>query len=140
MRPANVEFALPDESFMELLALAKSRDFDLYWHGRSVGETACNVENPNRLTHVEHERLAAQADRPIDIIFTGLRPGEKMHEVLLGQAELDDRHAHPLISHCQVPPLSPLRLEVLGSDDADQLRQAVIDLCLVSPTDETVTL
>ncbi|MEM8705243.1 MAG: nucleoside-diphosphate sugar epimerase/dehydratase [Actinomycetota bacterium] len=86
------------------------------------------------------KRLAAQADRPIDIIFTGLRPGEKMHEVLLGQAELDDRHAHPLISHCQVPPLSPLRLEVLGSDDADQLRQAVIDLCLVSPTDETVTL
>ena len=86
------------------------------------------------------KRLAAQADRPIEIVFTGLRPGEKMHEVLLGQAELDDRHAHPLISHCKVPPLSPLRLEVLGSDDADLLRQAVIDLCLVTPTDETLAL
>ena len=50
------------------------------------------------------KRLVAQADRPIEIVFTGLRPGEKLHEVLLGQAELDERHAHPLISHCQVPP------------------------------------
>ncbi|MEO0494933.1 MAG: polysaccharide biosynthesis protein, partial [Actinomycetota bacterium] len=86
------------------------------------------------------KRLAAQADRPIEIVFTGLRPGEKMHEVLLGQAELDDRHAHPLISHCKIPPLSPLRLEVLGSDDPDQLKRSVIELCLVSPTDETVTI
>ena len=63
-----------------------------------------------------------------------------LQEVLLGQAELDDRHAHPLISHCQVPPLSPLRLEALGADDADQLRTAVVELCLVSPGGEHVSL
>jgi len=74
-------------------------------------------------------RLVAQADRPIDIVFTGLRPGEKMHEVLLGQAELDDRHAHPLISHCRVPAQSPLGLEGLDEDDVELLRENMIDLC-----------
>ena len=29
-------------------------------------------------------RLAAQAPRPIEIVYTGLRPGEKLHEVLFG--------------------------------------------------------
>ena len=76
-------------------------------------------------------RLVAQADRPIEIVFTGLRPGEKMHEVLLGQAELDDRHAHPLISHCQVPAQGPETLGSLSADDVDELRAAMIALCRV---------
>jgi len=74
-------------------------------------------------------RLVAQADRPIEIVFTGLRPGEKMHEALLGQAEKDDRHAHPLISHCLVPAQSPLGLDGLHEADLSQLRHNMIDLC-----------
>ncbi len=98
-----------------------------------------DMGEPVRIVDVA-KRLVAQADRPIDIVFTGLRPGEKLHEVLLGQAELDERHAHPLISHCQVPPLSPLGLEPLGVDDADRLHDAMVDLCLVMPTAHTVQL
>lgn len=49
-------------------------------------------------------RLAAQAPRPIQIVYTGLREGEKCHEVLLGDAEHDHRPHHPLISHVDVPP------------------------------------
>ncbi len=78
------------------------------------------------------KRLVAQSDRPTEIVFTGLRPGEKMHEVLLGQSEVDDRHAHPLISHCRVPAQSPLGLEALAIDDADDLKVAMKSLCRVA--------
>ena len=42
----------------------------------------------------------------IAIVFTGLRPGEKLHEELFGDHEVDDRPCHKLISHATVPPLA----------------------------------
>jgi FlaA1/EpsC-like NDP-sugar epimerase len=69
-----------------------------------------DMGTPVRIDDVAR-RLAAQADRPIDIVYTGLRRGEKLHEVLLGKGELDRRPAHPLISHVPVPPLSFAEVE-----------------------------
>jgi FlaA1/EpsC-like NDP-sugar epimerase len=43
----------------------------------------------------------------VSVDYTGLRAGEKLHEVLLGSDETDCRPAHPLISHVAVPPLTP---------------------------------
>jgi hypothetical protein len=51
--------------------------------------------------------LAAKATRPVDIVYTGLRPGEKLHEDLLATGEPDLRPIHPLISHVFVPVLDP---------------------------------
>jgi FlaA1/EpsC-like NDP-sugar epimerase len=65
-----------------------------------------DMGQPVRIADVAH-RLASNAPRPIDVVYTGLRPGEKMHEVLLGNGEEDSRPVHPLISHVSVPPLDP---------------------------------
>jgi FlaA1/EpsC-like NDP-sugar epimerase len=51
------------------------------------------------------QRLVDNAGRPIDIVHTGLRPGDKLHEVRLASGEADTRRHHPLISHVDVPPL-----------------------------------
>jgi FlaA1/EpsC-like NDP-sugar epimerase len=51
--------------------------------------------------------LARRPGRRIEVVFTGLRAGEKVHEVLLGNAEVATAAVHPLISHVWVPPLDP---------------------------------
>jgi FlaA1/EpsC-like NDP-sugar epimerase len=60
------------------------------------------------------QQLIAQSGREIEIEYTGLRPGEKMHEVLLAPEEHVARSIHPLISHVVVPPLSPHDLDDLA--------------------------
>jgi FlaA1/EpsC-like NDP-sugar epimerase len=53
-------------------------------------------------------------ERPINILYTGLRPGEKLHEDLFGNGEDDYRPIHPMISHVPVPPLHSDLLGALG--------------------------
>jgi FlaA1/EpsC-like NDP-sugar epimerase len=51
---------------------------------------------------------------PTPIVYTGLRPGEKLHEQLFGHGEVDERPVHPLISHVAAPPLSPVAAYTLN--------------------------
>jgi dTDP-glucose 4,6-dehydratase len=60
------------------------------------------------------KRLIAGSRSLVDIVFTGLRPGEKLHEVLLGENERGVYKAHPLIAHVDVPPLDPRELQEGG--------------------------
>lgn len=53
------------------------------------------------------KRMISMAGRKIDIVFTGLRDGEKLHEELFGVNEQDERPFHPQITHTAVPPLNP---------------------------------
>ena len=55
-------------------------------------------------------RMIAEADQAIDIVYTGLRQGEKLNEVLFSEEEQDWRPYHALISHVVVPPLHPGRI------------------------------
>lgn len=66
------------------------------------------------------KRFAEQHHPPLEIIFTGLRPGEKLHEDLLANNEHGERPFHPLITHVLAEPIAPdivlasLRNEVWG--------------------------
>ncbi len=92
--------------------------------GRGGEALVLDMGEPVKIDDVAR-RLAAQAPRPIEIVYTGLRPGEKMHEVLLGGDELDHRPAHPLISHVPVPvwELGDVPADSLSPDD---IRRAAV--------------
>jgi hypothetical protein len=49
------------------------------------------------------EMMAKRSGKNIRIVYTGLRPGEKVHEVLFADGEVDTRPLHPSISHSSVP-------------------------------------
>ena len=84
-------------------------------------------------------RLMDDAGAPdLEVQFTGLRPGEKLHEVLLAAAEVDRRPVHPMVSHVDVPPLDPAALDglVATMPDGDVVR-GLRRLCAV-PADVPV--
>ena len=60
------------------------------------------------------KRMIAQSGKSIDIVFTGLRHGEKLHEELVAEGEGDERPFHPKISHAHVDTLSPDALDHAG--------------------------
>ena len=69
-----------------------------------------DMGQPVRILDVAR-RLIAQSGKDVEVVFTGLRSGEKMHEVLLSHEERGVRRAHPMITHVKVPAISPADLE-----------------------------
>ena len=71
------------------------------------------------------QHLVDWSARDIDIVFTGLHSGEKLHEELFGAGEIDRRPVHPLISHVHVPPVRSdfvdVRLVGAGQDVKNDL-------------------
>jgi FlaA1/EpsC-like NDP-sugar epimerase len=93
--------------------------------GRSGEVLVLDLGEPVRILDIA-ERVAAGSDRPIEIVFTGLRPGEKLRETLFGRGEVATRPFHPLISHCPVPPQDIDGLDDLSAiRDDEELRQAL---------------
>jgi FlaA1/EpsC-like NDP-sugar epimerase len=84
-----------------------------------------DMGEPVRIADIAR-RLSARSPDPVDIVFTGLRPGEKLTEDLLGQGETGARTRHPLISHVPVAPLPAERLASLDPQGhGEALRQAL---------------
>jgi FlaA1/EpsC-like NDP-sugar epimerase len=79
----------------------------------STGEVlVLDMGEPVRIADVA-KRFADAAEQHIQVVYTGLRPGEKMHEVLLGPGEIDHRPNHALLSQVPVPPLDGAVLSLL---------------------------
>ncbi|MFI5892304.1 polysaccharide biosynthesis protein [Actinoplanes sp. NPDC051513] len=74
--------------------------------GRDGEALVLEMGEPVRIAEVARQ-MVDLAPSEVEIRYTGLRPGEKLSEVLFGEGETDVRPFHPLISHVTVPPLDP---------------------------------
>jgi len=81
-----------------------------------------DMGDPVKIDDVAH-RFAKSASRPIEIVYTGLRPGEKIHEELIGDGEMSRETPHRLINTTSVPKISTEQLvDALGSEHPDGLK------------------
>jgi FlaA1/EpsC-like NDP-sugar epimerase len=76
----------------------------------------------------------------IEIVYTGLRPGEKIMEDLLAHGEEDIRPSHPLISQVPVPPLAPAQVTGLDPDADDASLRLALSRCAGTPCPAAASL
>ena len=70
------------------------------------GETLIlDMGDPVRIVDVARQMIE-KSGRDIEIVFTGLRQGEKMDEVLISVDETTEHRRHPLIAHTRVYPIT----------------------------------
>ena len=108
--------------------------------GRGGEVLVLDMGEPVRIADIAR-RLAASTDRDLEVVFTGLRPGEKLTEECLGHGETDHRPCHPLISQVPVPALDPREVTVLDPDaDPGSLRQILAARAYGPPGDAALTV
>ncbi len=74
--------------------------------GASGDVLVLDMGEPVRIADVAR-RLAAISETPVAIEYTGLRPGEKLHEELFGDGEVRRPSGHELIEAVSAPALDP---------------------------------
>jgi FlaA1/EpsC-like NDP-sugar epimerase len=85
-----------------------------------------DMGDPVRIIDVARQ-LIAESGRDVDVVFTGLRPGEKLTEQLLGSGEQVGPAIHPKIRQVLVPALSPLDLTEFEFDVMNGEQESVIE-------------
>ena len=91
--------------------------------GHSGDVLILDMGDPVRIMDVARQ-LMDIADKRVDIVITGLRPGEKMHEVLQGTGEQLRPTGHPAIACTDVRPLAGSRVDSVrlgSSQKGDEL-------------------
>jgi FlaA1/EpsC-like NDP-sugar epimerase len=78
--------------------------------GKSQEVLILDMGVPVKILDIAH-RLIEKSGTKTEIVFTGLRPGEKLHEELYGESENGLPSVHKLISRAVVPEISPHHLE-----------------------------
>jgi FlaA1/EpsC-like NDP-sugar epimerase len=74
--------------------------------GRPGQVLVLDMGEPVRIADVARQ-LMDIAGRRTDIVYTGLRSGEKLHEQLFGAGETGHCEVHPAITHVTAPALDP---------------------------------
>jgi FlaA1/EpsC-like NDP-sugar epimerase len=76
------------------------------------GETLIlDMGSPVSIDSIAHHMIEVSG-RTIDVVYTGLREGEKLNEVLISNSEEAETRSHPLIFHTRVEP-------ILGLEDQE---------------------
>ena len=78
--------------------------------GKSGEVLILDMGRPVRIMDIAN-RMIEMSGKDVDIVITGLREGEKLHEVLRTSGEEDRRPIHPKVSHARVPVLDPSELD-----------------------------
>jgi FlaA1/EpsC-like NDP-sugar epimerase len=94
--------------------------------GRPGEALVLDMGDPVRIADIA-QQLTLLAGRSVQVLYTGLRNGEKLHEELFGDDEIDERPVHSAVSHVAVPSLDPawLRQPVSPSTAAEVMAQLV---------------
>lgn len=82
--------------------------------GNSGEVLILDMGEPVRILDVA-KRMITMSGKDIEIIFTGLRPGEKLHEELTSDIENVLPSQHPLISRTNIEPLPLTELQYINS-------------------------
>ncbi len=95
---------------------------------------------PIRIDDVARQ-LAKESLTPIDIVYTGLRHGEKLHEQLFGAEEVDVEDVHPMIKSAIVPGFDLMVADQLPTEGpVDVVTEALKVACMESRTAPTQSL
>ena len=92
-----------------------------------------DMGEPVRIADVA-KQLVREAPRPVPIVYTGLRAGEKLHEDLFADGECPEPSAHPLISLSPLPTVDPHIADTLNFDDSPLNLKASLRICTESGT------
>ncbi|HQZ84084.1 MAG TPA: polysaccharide biosynthesis protein, partial [Actinomycetota bacterium] len=82
-----------------------------------------DMGSPVKIVEVARTLIDLSARTDIEIVYTGLRPGEKLTEELFTPGEDVVPSAHPLISQVFVPALDARRVDVDGCLDESEIRE-----------------
>jgi FlaA1/EpsC-like NDP-sugar epimerase len=82
--------------------------------GRAGEVMVLEMGEPVKILDVAKRMIALSGGRSVDIVFTGLRPGEKLHEQLFGNDERASATDHQMIRSVSVPALDPTELNDLA--------------------------
>ncbi|HZK04745.1 MAG TPA: nucleoside-diphosphate sugar epimerase/dehydratase [Actinomycetaceae bacterium] len=97
-----------------------------------------DMGEPVRILDVA-KRLIAESQKKIEIRFTGLRPGEKLHEELLSAREHGTPTGHPLITGVRIPALDPADVPE-GATEREEILHLFDDDPTVALTDLATAL
>lgn len=81
-----------------------------------------DMGTPVKIVDVANTLIDLSGRHDIEVVYTGLRPGEKLSEVLFAPGEEIRQSSHTLVNYVSVPPLTTTAVLTAGPLDASSAR------------------